>query len=236
MPRVTAPRSFISPAAIREVSLPKSLRGFDETATRQFLTDVAETVQKLMDERDTLQRSLGEARDGARVDLEDPTTIGNVLIAAQRAGEELVAHARITAEEITAGAEEASERLLEETRRVTADAKHELDERREAWKHEHARLQDEIQAGRADLEAERQRILSEAHAEAAELLAHGRDRLDALVQEEQTMRELVADRRKEFAEMLQSALDQVTQPPGDADETEPELATVLKSRVSHAPR
>jgi len=40
----------MTPAAIREVSLPKSRRGFDEAATRKFLNDVAETVQKLADE------------------------------------------------------------------------------------------------------------------------------------------------------------------------------------------
>jgi len=213
----------MTPAAIREVSLPKSRRGFDEAATRKFLNDVAETVQKLADECDRLRGALDETKDAAPVDPKDPTAIGNVLLAAQRAGEELVAHARATAQEITAGAEEASERLLEEARRLSADAERELDERREGWVHEHARLQDEIRTVRADLEAERQRIVTDAHAEAEELVAHGREQLDALLLEEQTLREFVADRRQEFAEMLQSALDQVTQP---------ELTTVLRSRVS----
>jgi cell division septum initiation protein DivIVA len=234
MRSLTTTRSLISPAAIREASLPKSLRGFDEAATRQFLIDVAETVQTLMDDRDKLQRSLEKTKEQARIDPEDPAAIGNVLLAAQRAGEELVAHAHATATQITAGAEEASERLLEETRHTTADAERELDKRREASEDEHARLQDEIQNARAEIEAERQRIVTEARAEAEELAAQSRERLDALVLEERTMTEFVADRRKEFVDMLQSALDVVHDPQEPVDETEPELATVLKSRASHA--
>jgi cell division septum initiation protein DivIVA len=215
---MTSTRSLISPAAIRDASLPKTLRGFDETATRRLLSEVAETVQALMDERDTLRQSLEEPKQEAHGDPQDPAAIGNVLLAAQHAGEELVAHARTTAEQITAGAAEASERLLEETRRITAEAERELDVRR-----------DELQRLRVDLDAERQRVVDEARAEAEELVTQSRARLDALVAEEQTMREFVADRRKEFVDMLQSALDQVDH---RTDEPEVELTTVLKSRVS----
>ena len=48
------------------------------------------------------------------------------------------------------------------------------------------------------------------------------------------MREFVSVRRKEFVDMLQSALDQIDHLQELADETEPELTTVLKSRVSDA--
>lgn len=229
---MTSARSLITPEAIREAPLPKSMRGFDEAATRKFLTDVAETVQALMVERDKLRQSLEDRKQQAPVDPEDPTVIGNVLLAAQRAGEELVAHARATAEQITGGAEEASARVLEETRLIRADAERELDERRDRLEHEHARLQDEIQNARAEAEAERQRIIDGAQAEAEELVARGRERLDALVLEEQTMRDFVADRRKEFVDMLHAALDHVDDLHETADGTEPELTTVLKSRVS----
>ena len=94
---MTSTRSLIPPAAIREASLPKGLRGFDEAATRKFLAAVAETVQTLIDQRDKLQESLAELNEQRPADREDPAAIGNVLLAAQRAGEELVAHARATA-------------------------------------------------------------------------------------------------------------------------------------------
>ena len=144
MPRVTTPRSLISPASIREASLPKSLRGLDEAATRTFLNKVAETVQTLMNERDKLRESLLET-ERARIDPENPAAIGNVLLAAQRAGEELVAHAYATAEQITAGAKEASERLL---RRDPPE-----DDRRRARARGAPRAK--IENLRADAEAER---------------------------------------------------------------------------------
>ncbi len=129
---VATAQSLMTPAAIREVSLPRSLRGFDEAATRKFLIDVAETVQKLLDQADKLQRSLDEMNEQRLVDPEDPATIGNVLLAAQRAGEELVAHARATASQMIAEAREASERRLEEALRSAADAEQQFVERRAA--------------------------------------------------------------------------------------------------------
>jgi cell division septum initiation protein DivIVA len=223
----------MSPAAIREASLPKSLRGFDETAMRKLLSDVADTVQTLADQRDTLQRSLDEANEQASVDTEDATTIGNVLLAAQRAGDELVAHARATAGQITAAAQEATERLLEEARRSTAAAAHKLEERRETLELEHARLRDELDESRANLEAERRGVIDEARAQADQFAAQGRERVDALQREEQQLRELIADRRNEFVHILHSALDRIgLEELADDGETEPDLTTVLRSRVT----
>lgn len=225
-------RSLMTPAAIREASLPKSLRGFDETATRTFLNDVAETVQTLTDRADKLQRSLDETHEQRGAVPEDPTAIGNVLLAAQRAGEELVAHARATADEITAAAEEASERLLEEARRSAAAAEQKLEKRREAYELEHARLRDELDESRANLEAERRAVIDEARVEAEHVARQSRERIDALQREEQALRELIADRRSEFAGMLHTALDRIgPEERAEGAETEPELTTTLRSRI-----
>jgi cell division septum initiation protein DivIVA len=228
-------RSLMSPKAIREAALPKSLRGFDETATRKFLNDVAERVQALTDQRDRLQRSLDEMHEQPPVAPEDPTAIGNVLLAAQRAGEELVAHARATADQITAAAQETTERLLDEARRSAAAVEQMLEERREAYELEHSRLRHEVDESRANLEAERRGVIDEARAEAERVAAESQERLDALQREEQTLRELIADRRREFAAMLQSALDRVgPEERPEGAETEPELATVLRTRIQDA--
>src|SRR4051812_31307635 len=152
-------QSLISPRAIREASLPKGLRGFDETATRKFLNEVAQTVQALTDQRDRLQQSLDTRNEQPPVASEDPAAIGNVLLAAQHAGEQLVAHARATADQITAAAAEATERLLEETRRSTAAVEHQLEERQEALELEHARLLHDFAESRANLEAERRGVI-----------------------------------------------------------------------------
>jgi len=172
----------MSPAQIRDASLPKSLRGFDEEATRKLLSRVAETVQTLMDQLDKLRRSLDEAKE-ARVDPEDPIVLGNVLLAAQRAGEDLIAHARATAAQSTGEAQEKRERLLEETQRSAAEAARKLEERRKAYEAEHARLRDGLDESRAKLEAERRSVLAEARSAADRAAAEGRERLEAVQRE-----------------------------------------------------
>ena len=232
---MTGTRSLIPPAAIREASLPKGLRGFDEAATRKFLAAVAETVQTLIDQRDKLQESLAELNEQRPADREDPAAIGNVLLAAQRAGEELVAHARATAGQITAEAREASERELEEARRSLAEAERQIEERREAYELEHTRLRDELDELRANLEAERRGVIDDARAEAARVAAESRERLDALQREAQALSEVIAERRREFADMLQSALERIgVQERAAGEESETELTTVLRSRVTDA--
>jgi len=230
---VATDQSLISPEAIREASLPKGLRGFDETATRKFLNEVAQTVQALTDQRDRLQQSLDKRNEQPPVASEDPAAIGNVLLAAQHAGEQLVAHARATADQITAAAAEATERLLDETRRSTAAVEQQLEERREALELEHARLLHELAESRANLEAERRGVIDEARAEADQIAWESRERIEALQCEEQALVELIADRRSEFADMLQSALDRVSlEERADGAETQPELTTVLRSRIT----
>jgi cell division septum initiation protein DivIVA len=225
----------MTPEAIREATLPKSLRGFDETATRKFLVEVAETVQTLVDQGDKLQRSLDEMKEQPLVEPADPTAIGNVLLAAQRAGEELVAHARATAGQITAAAQEATERLLEEARRSAAAAEQKLEERREAHELEHTRVRDELDESRRNLEAERRGVIDEARAEADRVTAQTRERVDALQREEQALRELISTRRSEFAAMLHSAVDRIgPEEHAEGAETQPELTTVLRSRVTDA--
>ena len=225
-------RSLMTPAAIREASLPRSLRGFDETATRKLLNDVAQTVQTLTDQANDLRRSLDETNKQPGAVPADPTAIGNVLLAAQRAGEELVAHAHATANEITAAAQEASERLLEEARRSAAAAEQKLEERREAHELEHARLRDELDEARANLEAERRAVIDDARVEADHVARQSRERIDALQREEQALRELIADRRREFAGMLHTALDRIgPEERAEGAETEPDLTTALESRI-----
>lgn len=228
-------RSLIPPATIREASLPKSLRGFDEAATRKFLADVAETVKTLMDQRDELQRSRNEMSQQQPVEAADPTAIGNVLLAAQRAGEELVAHARATADQITAEAQEASDRHLEDARRSLAEAERQIEERREAYELEHTRLRDELDELRTNLENERRGIIDDARAEADRVTAQSRENVDALEREAKELSEVIAERRSQFAEMLRSALDRIgIEERAEGGETETDLTTVLTSRVADA--
>jgi cell division septum initiation protein DivIVA len=226
-------RSVMTPAEIRSASPPKSLRGFDEAATQQLLDDVANTVQSLTVERDQLRRKVEEAKSAA-TDADDPTTIGNALLAAQRAGEQLVEHARETADRILAESQEEGERLREEARQSVAEHERRFEERRVELEQDHARLRQELGDLEATLETERQAAIAAARAEADELTGRSQQRLEALRLEEEAVRELIDKWRREFVGMLQSALDQVAQLHEvitDGGEEQRELAEVLTSRV-----
>jgi cell division septum initiation protein DivIVA len=226
-------RSVMTPAEIRSASPPKSLRGFDEAATQQLLDDVANTVQSLTVERDQLRRKVEEA-ESAVTDADDPTTIGNALLAAQRAGEQLVEHARETADRILAESQEEAERLRDEARQSVAEHERRFEERRVELEQDHARLRQELGDLEATLETERQAALAAARAEADELAGRSQQRLEALRLEEEAVRELIDKWRREFVGMLQSALDQVAQLHEvitDGGEEQRELAEVLTSRL-----
>ena len=132
------------PEEIREAQLPRSLRGYDEAATRRLLGEIADGVQALMTERDTLREQVRRLENGLREDNESPEVIGNALLAAKRAGEELIVEASKGAEQITARAKAEGEVLFEEARRAAADIERSVVEQR------------------AELEGERQRLRQEA--------------------------------------------------------------------------
>lgn len=232
---VMAPRPIITPGEIREAALPRGLRGFDEAATRRLLGQVADTVQTLLSERDRLERAAHDAQARPVADQEDPTAIGNALLAAQRAGEELLHQAREAAERITAEARQEGEQLLEQARQSAAELERRLEERRGELEREHERLRQELDELRTTVEAERRAGIARARAEADELTAHSQQRLEALRREEEGLRASIDDRRRQFVEMLQSALDQVGRrhemADGPSGPSEGELAEILASRA-----
>ena len=225
----------MTPAAIREASLPKGLRGFDETATRKFLFDVAETVQTLVDQRDKLQRSLDEMNEQPPVDPMDPTAIGNIVLAAQRAGEEASSRTHARPREPDHRGSPGGERAdLEETRRSAAAAEQKLEERRDAYELEHTRVRDELDESRRNLEAERRGVIDEARAEADQ---------DHRAEPRASRR---ASARRAGSERIHRRIGTASSPPccnrhsiglapknsRRAGETQPELTTVLRSRVA----
>jgi cell division septum initiation protein DivIVA len=116
-----------------------------------------------------------------------------------------------------------------------AEAERQIEERREAYELEHTRLRDELDELRANLEAERRGVIDDARAEAARVATESRERLDALQREAQALSDVIAERRNEFADMLQSALARIgVQERAAGGETETELTTVLRSRVTDA--
>ena len=78
-------------------------------------------------------------------------------------------------------------------------------------------------------------MIDDARAEADQFASQSRERVEALQREEQALRELIAERRSEFADMLHSALDRVgVDEHAEGAEAEPELTTALRSRITDA--
>jgi cell division septum initiation protein DivIVA len=221
----------MAPEEIRDAALPRGLRGFDEAATRSLLEAAADTVHALIAERDRLRRQLDQMPASPSPD--DPTAIGNALLAAQRAGEELVAQAREAAERITADGRAERERLLEHARKSAGELDRRLDERRQELDQGHMRLRKETEELKAKVEEERKAAIAKVRAEGDQLAALAHQRVEALRREEEALRKVIGERRNQFVAVLQATLDQVNRLPeptagGNAN---PELAQVLTSRA-----
>jgi cell division septum initiation protein DivIVA len=197
------------PEEIREAQLPRSLRGYDEGATRQLLAEIADGVQALMTERDTLREQVGRLENGHREDDESPEALGNALLAAKRAGEVLIAEARMGAEQITARAKAEGAQLLEEARRATADVERNVVEQRAELEVEQQRLRQEAGDWRKNIDAESETLLAQARADGEAIVSESRRRLDELRLEAEKLERFIGDRQRQLVELLQSALEQL---------------------------
>jgi len=197
------------PEEIREAQLPRSLRGYDEAATRRLLGEIADGVQALMTERDTLREQVRRLENGLREDNESPEVIGNALLAAKRAGEELIVEASKGAEQITARAKAEGEVLFEEARRAAADIERSVVEQRAELEGERQRLRQEAGDWRNKVDAERETLLAQARADGESILSESRRKLEELRLEEETLQRFMAERQGQLVGLLRSALEQL---------------------------
>jgi cell division septum initiation protein DivIVA len=200
---------FRLPQEIREAQLPRSLRGYDEAATRQLLGEIADGVQALMTARDTLLEQVRRLENGLREDNESPEVIGNALLAAKRAGEALIVEASKGAEQITARAKAEGELLFEEARRAAADIERNVVEQRAELVGEQQRLRQEADDWRKKVDAERETLLAQARADGESILSESRRKLEELRLEEETLQHFIAERQGQLVGLLRSALEQL---------------------------
>ena len=197
------------PLEIREAQLPRSLRGYEEGATRQLLVEISDSVQALMTERDTLREQVGRLEKGLREDNESPEVIGNALLAAKRAGEVLIAEAMKGADQITARAKAEGEQLLEEARHVAADAERNVLEQRAELEVEQQRLRQEAGDWRKNVDAESETLLAQARADGEAIVSESRRRLEELRLEKETLERFIGERQRQLVGLLRSALEQL---------------------------
>lgn len=111
----------ITPSQIRNVVLPRSLRGFDEAATKKLLGEVAMALEQALTDRDVADQSLKEARAAAEAapppqpaptPASEAEALGTALLTAQRFGDRLLDEAREEAARITSEAEAKAREIL----------------------------------------------------------------------------------------------------------------------------
>ena len=208
------------PTAIRDVSLPKSLRGFDEAATRRLLSEVATVVESLTAERENLRRQVDSllsttasdepspAASGSdeSPDHESPEALGNAILAAKHAGEELIAAAQEEANQILAAAAAEADRMAEQARTNTADIDRELAQERERLERERADHERAVNEWSATVEAEKEATMVRARAEAEAVRETSEQKLGELKREKEEIERLISEMQTKFISMLQAAL------------------------------
>jgi cell division septum initiation protein DivIVA len=206
-----------SPTAIRNAALPRSLRGFDEQATRRLLGEVAAAVESLTAERDNLRRHVESLQAAPTVpdaaaatsEAESPEALGKAILAAKHAGEELIDTAQQEANRILADAVGEADRLAEQARVSKEDVERQLAGRRAELDREREDHQRNVAEWSARVEAEREEAMARARYEAAAVLATQEQILAGLRQEEGEIRLLISEKRRQFAAMLQVAIDEL---------------------------
>jgi cell division initiation protein len=104
----------LTPNQIRQRELPRSLRGYSETETRQLIEEAAAAYEAALAELERAQESASR-REG------DREVIAKTLVTAERTAEETVAEAKLQAAAILAEARQTAEKM-------TADAQARRDE------------------------------------------------------------------------------------------------------------
>jgi cell division septum initiation protein DivIVA len=238
----TSAASDRSPSAIRNATLPRSLRGFDEDATRRLLGEVAAVVESLIAERDNLRRhveslqaapTFPEAAAATSEADESPEALGKAILAAKHAGEELIETAQQEATRILADAAAEADRLAQQARASMEDVERELARERAELDREREDHRWKVGEWSAKVEAEREEAMTRARSEAEAVLATQEQILGGLRREEEKIRVLISEKRTQFAAMLQVAIAELEPleagEPGDGD-----LPDALRPRVGSA--
>ena len=214
------PRSPL-PGGIKAEAVADLLRrgGWDyRTAIRQTralsktVNEQARHIEQLEAEIASLQAD-GATRTGPGVEQ-----IGEALLAATRAGEQITAEARVSADRITSEAETRAAAILEQAttaaeqhERASIEVRESLDKEQAAARTELARererLERDEEASRQSLERERTRVLGEAQETAETILAGARREVEQLESSSEQMSALLADSRRRVESALRQLQD-----------------------------
>jgi cell division septum initiation protein DivIVA len=219
---------------LRSVELPRVFRGYDGQQTRQLLAEAAQVFEEAAKEHEKLKREVETLRTDAEESTASKEAIGDVLLVASRAGEQVVASANESAAAIKAEAEAEAERILEQARLAAGEldreaaavrAKHEQDNAhlREELERDRARLRREAEEQQALAHSERETLIQQARAEAEQILAGAREQAERLQRETERLRPVLSEKLAHFVEITHAALaelDRLDDGVRDSDEAD----------------
>jgi cell division septum initiation protein DivIVA len=198
---------------LRSAEPSRAIRGFDEGQTRTLLEAAADHLDAAASEQEAMRRELEQLRSKAGDEVAGEEAIGKALLTATRAGEEIAAEARVSAERITTEAETRAAAILEqataaaeERERESVAAQSKLEAELTAAR---AAVETENAAARLELDRERTRMLGEAQEKAEAILADARHEVEQLDGYGEQLRSLLADSQRRFVELAASALRQL---------------------------
>jgi cell division initiation protein len=123
-PAVTPP---LTPGDVRSPNLTRSFRGYDTAAVDRLLGRVAESMEVLAAERDDLRARVAKLDTSARETDESQRLLGDALVSAQQAGEEMKQRAQRESEQLLARAKAEAGEIAERSRIEREHAEAELE-------------------------------------------------------------------------------------------------------------
>ena len=179
--------------SLRSVELRGAIRGVDAERARKLLDWAADALEAAAREQKELRGELERLREA-----NDEDAVGKALLAATRAGEEILAEARKRAASITAEAEAQASALLARTASLAEEREQEEAAAREQFERQLSVSRSALAKGH-DL----------ARAETEERLADARRELARLETEAARLRSAVTDTQRRVVEIAQTALDEL---------------------------
>jgi len=190
---------------LRSAEPSKALRGYEEEQTRKLLDDAAQLLKAAANEQQALQHELEKLRSAAGEDSAGKEAIGKALLAATRAGEEVLAEARASAERITAEADAEVAAMLERATAAGAEQERETVAAREKAEAELAAARAAFEEETASVRAELEHEAAAAHAEIEQATTAAR----AAIEEENAATRAELERERARLEQEQGALQEL---------------------------
>ena len=196
---------------LRSVQLRAAVNGVDPEQARKLLDEAADALVNAAREEKELRREL-ETLHATR----DEEVVGKALLAATRAGEEILAEARETAAVTTAEAEKSASAITAEAEAQAAALLEQVAATAEQRERDTAAAKEQFERELAEVRTALEKENASAQAQAKAALADAQRELARLEADAERLRVEMAETQRDFLEITQLALEELEGPLGKA--------------------